>query len=492
MPDDTTPEQPAMQSSESGAPTGPAADVRPTGPFSIRKVRVIGIAVVVSIFAWLIFIPHSGKKPRAPSLDPQQTQQANNNPSEASRTPDYRARLSDTLSDNARRADEFANRVGAVAQPGYPGYSYPATATAPANYPEYSYTSAGTVIGSSAPRPIPIAAGNQRSLAPNPAGTQSHDPQATAEAAINADMEKREATSAFSALLAISNRSDSNATPPIAATIASINKPGTPSPSPALPPPAQDPGGPVPLTRTTPTRPQPNQPPNSAPASTAHPSRPADDDDLPTPHPNTRNQNASNNATGPVHKLFEGTEIEAVLTNRLNGTYSGPVNCMVTTSVWSQNRQHLLIPAGTRALGEAHKVSGVGQQRLAVTFHRLIMPDGFSVELDKFVGMNQIGETGLKDKVDNHYRQIFGVSIALGAIAGLSVRGTNAGTTQSGTDAWRQGFTSSLSQEATQILDRYLNILPTVIIREGARVTVYLTDDLLLPQYDEHRMSSDL
>ena len=66
-------------------------------------------------------------------------------------------------------------------------------------------------------------------------------------------------------------------------------------------------------------------------------------------------------------------------------------------------------------LGEARKIgsSGFGQQRrLAVAFHRTIMPDGYSLDLDQFHGLDQIGEEGLKDKVNNHYMQIFGTSIA--------------------------------------------------------------------------------
>ena len=106
--------------------------------------------------------------------------------------------------------------------------------------------------------------------------------------------------------------------------------------------------------------------------------------------------------------VIEGTVIETLLINRLNGTFSGPVNCLVTNDVYSHDRQHILIPAGTKVLGETKKVEALGQQRLAVFFHRLIMPDGFSVGLDEFKGLNQIGETALRDKVNNHYLQIFG------------------------------------------------------------------------------------
>lgn len=197
-------------------------------------------------------------------------------------------------------------------------------------------------------------------------------------------------------------------------------------------------------------------------------------------------------ATGPQYRLFEGTVLETVLTNRLDGSFSGPVNCMVTTAVYSQNGQHLLVPQGTRVLGEIRRVETFGEERLAVTFHRLIMPDGYSVSLDKLQGLNQIGETGLQDQVNHHYLEVFGVSLAIGAIAGLSQANTAYGANESAADAYRQGVTASLSQSSVHILDRYLNVLPTVTIREGHRVKVYLSDDLLLPAYEKHQMPSDL
>src|SRR5260370_6373940 len=85
----------------------------------------------------------------------------------------------------------------------------------------------------------------------------------------------------------------------------------------------------------------------------------------------------------------------------------------------------LFILAGTKVLGETKRVEGFGQTRLAVAFHRLIMPDGYAVDLDQFHGLNQIGETGLKDQVNHHYLQIFGASIAVGAPGGLAQAGTN-------------------------------------------------------------------
>jgi type IV secretory pathway VirB10-like protein len=203
-----------------------------------------------------------------------------------------------------------------------------------------------------------------------------------------------------------------------------------------------------------------------------------------------------NAATGKNHVVFEGTVLESVLVNRLNGDFAGPVVCQTTNDIYSHNHDELLIPAGSRLLGETKKVSDVGQERLAVVFHRLIMPDGYAVDLDQAPGLNQIGETAIHDKVNNHYFKIFGSSIAVGAIAGLASIGTNnsavSGLPASNSSAYREGVTGSLSQSSLHILDRFLNIPPTITIREGHRVRIFLTQDLLVPAYAQHKMPSDL
>jgi len=197
-------------------------------------------------------------------------------------------------------------------------------------------------------------------------------------------------------------------------------------------------------------------------------------------------------ATGKTYVLFEGTVLETVLVNRLDGQMSGPIECLLTTDVYSHDRQHLLIPAGTKLLGETRKVESFGQSRLAVSFHRLIMPDGYSTSLDHFQGLNQIGDAGLRDQVNNHYFRIFGASLAIGAIGAVAVGGTSGALTASGTDLMRQGFAQSTAQSSAQILDKFLNVLPTITIREGHRVKVYLSGDLALPDYANHTIPSNL
>jgi len=200
-----------------------------------------------------------------------------------------------------------------------------------------------------------------------------------------------------------------------------------------------------------------------------------------------------NSAHGQPYVVFEGTTIDTVLTNRLDGEFAGPVKVMVTNPVYSRDRQHALIPEGTFILGDVQKVSNFGQKRLAVTFHRLLMPDGYSVDLDQFHGLDQIGDTSLKDKINSHYLQIFGTSIALGIISGAAeATNNNAGYNISGSEAYKSGIAASLSQSSANLLDKFINIPPTITIREGHRIKVYITQDILLPAYENHTVPGDI
>jgi type IV secretion system protein VirB10 len=191
-------------------------------------------------------------------------------------------------------------------------------------------------------------------------------------------------------------------------------------------------------------------------------------------------------AAGPLHRVLEGTVIDTVLTNRLDGSSASPVNCLVTNALYSHTGRQVLIPAGARVLGETKPVQAFGETRLAVSFHRLLMPDGRTYRLDQFLGLNQIGDAGLRDKVNHHYWSTFGAAAAVGLISGLSQYLGSAGLGSGDgnrTIVIAGGVGDATAQAAMQVMNRFLNRLPTITIREGHRVKVYLTSDIELPTY---------
>ena len=187
-------------------------------------------------------------------------------------------------------------------------------------------------------------------------------------------------------------------------------------------------------------------------------------------------------------RVYEGSFLEAVLVNQLNGDFPGPVLASVAVPFYSADRQRIVIPRGARVIGSASAVAGQDQERLAVGFHRLIFPDGRWVSLE-FRGMNQIGEGALKDQVNRHYFSMFASVGAVGIISGLTLRGSN--PYAGGMEGVRAGAGQGLAQGATTILDRFLNRLPTITIRAGHRLRIWLTSDVLVPRPGQTGPASD-
>ena len=157
-------------------------------------------------------------------------------------------------------------------------------------------------------------------------------------------------------------------------------------------------------------------------------------------------------------RIYEGSFLEGVLVTQLSGDFPAPVLAQVAMPFYSADRQRILIPRGSRAVGTAAAVTGQDQERLAVGFHRLIFPDGRWIPLE-FHGLNQVGEGALKDRVNRHYFSMFAAVGAVGAISGLTLRNSNPYAT--GSESFRAGAGQGLGQGATQILQRFLNRLPT-------------------------------
>ena len=178
-------------------------------------------------------------------------------------------------------------------------------------------------------------------------------------------------------------------------------------------------------------------------------------------------------------RIHEGSFLEAVLVTQLSGDFPGPVLAVVSVPFYSGDRQRVLVPRGARVIGTARAVANQNQSRLAVSFHRLILPDGRSVSLE-FHGLNQLGEGALKDQVDRHYFSMFAAVGAVGVLSGLTAARGN--PYEGGVAGFQAGAGQGLGQAATRILERFLNRLPTLTIRAGHRLRIWFTSDVLVPR----------
>lgn len=194
---------------------------------------------------------------------------------------------------------------------------------------------------------------------------------------------------------------------------------------------------------------------------------------------------------GRLYRVFEGTVLEGVVTNHIDGGFSGPIMVSLTTDLYSHDHQQLLLPQGTRLLGEVQSVGNAQQRKMFVTFHRAICPDGFSLEFARYIGLDQIGTTGLATKVDHGYLQAFAAAAAIGGLGGLAQIG-NSGSILDPSTEIRNGISQQSAAEGEQVLNHFLNRLPIITLKEGSRARVYIGTDLLIPSYAEHRVDPTL
>jgi type IV secretion system protein VirB10 len=194
---------------------------------------------------------------------------------------------------------------------------------------------------------------------------------------------------------------------------------------------------------------------------------------------------------GRLYRVFEGTVLEGVVTNHIDGGLTGPILIMLTTDYYSHDHQQLLMPQGTRLIGTVQSVGNAQQRKMFVTFHRAVCPDGFSIELDKYVGLDPLGTTGLATKVDHGYLQAFAAAAAVGGLGGLAQIGNNGSVLSSSTEI-RNGISEESANEGEQVLNHFLNRLPVITLKEGSRARVYIGTDILIPSYAEHRVDPTL
>jgi type IV secretory pathway VirB10-like protein len=194
---------------------------------------------------------------------------------------------------------------------------------------------------------------------------------------------------------------------------------------------------------------------------------------------------------GRLYRIFEGTVLEGVVTNHIDGGFSGPILVMLTTDYYSHDHQQLLMPQGTRLIGTVQSVGNAQQRKMFVTFHRAVCPDGFSLDFDKYIGLDPIGTTGLATKVDHGYLMAFGAAAAIGGFGGVAQIGNNSSVLDSSTQI-RNGISEQTAAEGEQVLNHFLNRLPIITLKEGSRVRVYVGRDILIPSYAEHRMDPTL
>lgn len=162
------------------------------------------------------------------------------------------------------------------------------------------------------------------------------------------------------------------------------------------------------------------------------------------------------------------------------------LTAQVTENVYDSPTGHfLLVPQGTRLIGVYDSQVSFGQSRVLLVWTRLILPNGRSIVLERQPGADTAGYAGLEDEVDNHWGALFKAALLSTLLGVGSELGAGSDTGNNGDiiQALRRGSSESLNQTGQKVVQRNLNIQPTLTIRPGFPVRVIVNRDLVLEPY---------
>ena len=183
------------------------------------------------------------------------------------------------------------------------------------------------------------------------------------------------------------------------------------------------------------------------------------------------------------YQVMAGTVIPAALVTGLNSDLPGQVIAQITEPIFdSVTGGTLLIPQGSRLAGTYDSVVAFGQSRALVVWRRIIMPDGSSIEIDNLPATDAAGYAGLDDEVDFHtWRLIKG--IALATVLGVGTELTFGAGEGDLVRALRQSTQQSTNEAGQRLIEKNLDIQPTITVRPGWPLRVIVAKDLVLRPY---------
>ena len=195
------------------------------------------------------------------------------------------------------------------------------------------------------------------------------------------------------------------------------------------------------------------------------------------------NKHAQQTAISP-YQLMAGTIIPASLVTGLNSDLPGFVIAQVTENVFDTvTGQHLLIPQGTRLIGKYDSVIAFGQERALVIWQRIIRPDGTSVVIDNLPATDAGGYAGISDKVNLHTWKLI-KGIALSTLLGIGTELTFGNNESDLVKAIRESTQQSTNRAGQKLVDRTLDIQPTITVRPGWPLRIIVNKDIIMTPYN--------
>ncbi|MBK3501309.1 TrbI/VirB10 family protein [Campylobacter fetus] len=184
-----------------------------------------------------------------------------------------------------------------------------------------------------------------------------------------------------------------------------------------------------------------------------------------------------------AYEIKAGWNIPAVLITGVNSELPGQILAQITQNVYdTATGKYLLIPQGTKVVGDYSNNVIYGQSRLLVAWNKIIFPNGDTLNIGNMQGASMDGYTGFEDQVDNHYFRIFGSAFLLSSItAGIALSDNSQGNqTETARDKAIGQAIQQMGQVASEMIRKNMNISPTLIIRPGYKFNIFVTKDIVL------------
>jgi type IV secretory pathway VirB10-like protein len=186
-----------------------------------------------------------------------------------------------------------------------------------------------------------------------------------------------------------------------------------------------------------------------------------------------------------AYQLMAGTVIAASLITGLNSDLPGFVVAQVTEHVYDTvSGRFLLIPQGSRLIGKYDNIVAFGQERALVVWQRIILPDGSSIVIDNLPATDTGGYAGLADEVDLHTWKLL-KGVALATVLGVGSELAFGSSDSDLVKALQQSTQSTTNRAGQRLIERNLNVQPTITVRPGWPLRVIVHRDLVMRAYRE-------
>lgn len=176
--------------------------------------------------------------------------------------------------------------------------------------------------------------------------------------------------------------------------------------------------------------------------------------------------------------ICQGKIIDAVLETSINSDHPGMLRALVSHDVYGDTGGNVLLPRGSRLIGQYDSAVAKGQNRVFVLWQRVIRPDGVDVQLDS-AGTDPLGGAGVEGSVNYHFWAMFGAATLLSVIGGAaSTVGVNPADQNNSLSQYRENITNGLNNAAGSVLQQFTQIKPTIKVRQGVEIKVFVARDL--------------